>query len=131
MPLAYLEQVFRDSNGKPSISRTGGLLLRLRDFTTEEFSQPHGRLRDPISISDRTLCSLLEDAERRAFVASQQTSNITSAKPWVRKRPRERTPPEELEQTDEERFWVDEDKAEDLATKDDSSYKTGSQSESN
>ncbi|ELR06578.1 hypothetical protein VC83_06264 [Pseudogymnoascus destructans] len=122
-------QVFRDSDGKPSVSRTGGLQLRLRDFTTEDLAQPNGRLRDPIFISANTLCSFLENAERNASVATQQTSIITSAKPWVRKRRRERTPPEELKHNDEKRFRVDENRAVDQATKDDSSYKTGSTSD--
>jgi hypothetical protein len=122
-------QVFRDSNGNPNPFRTGGLQLRLRDFTTEALAEPDGRLRDPIVISANTLCSFLEHAEDKASAVGQQTGVVTSAKPWVRKRRRETTPPEELKYKDEKRFRADESRAVDQAMKDDSSYKTGSTSE--
>jgi hypothetical protein len=61
-------KVFRDHNGKPNTSRTGGLQLRLRDFTTAELTGTEGQLRDPIVVSAVTLCSFLERREDEAFI---------------------------------------------------------------
>ena len=47
-------------------------------------------------------------------------------KPWVRKRPRERTPEEKLADRHEKRFREDEGRVEEKMEADDSSYKTGS-----
>jgi hypothetical protein len=47
----------------------------------------------------------------------------------VRKRQQDSTPLEELIYKDEKRFWANENRAEDEAMKDDSSYKTSSLSE--
>jgi hypothetical protein len=92
-------------------------------------AEPEGRLRDPIVISANTLSSFLEHAEDKESVVGQHIGVVTSAKPWVRKRRRETTPPEELKHSDEKRFRTDEKRAADQAIKDDSSYKTGSTSE--
>jgi len=120
-------QVFRDTNGNPSPSRTGGLRLRLRDFATEALAGPD--LRDPIILPANKLYSLLEDAEDAASVVGRQTGIITTNKPWIRKRRRESSPPEELTQGDEKRFRADEGRVADQTMRDDSSYKTGSTSE--
>ncbi|TVY84676.1 hypothetical protein LSUE1_G000925 [Lachnellula suecica] len=124
--LIVANQVFRDTNGNPSPSRTGGLRLRLRDFATEALAGAD--LRDPIILPANKLYSLLEDAEDAASVVGQQTGIITTNKPWIRKRRRESSPLEELTQRDEKRFRADESRAADQ-TRDDSSYKTGSTSE--
>jgi len=116
-------QIFRDSNGNP---RTGGLRLRLRDFATEALAGAELQLRDPIILPTNKLCSLLEQAEDAASVVGQQTSIVTTSKPWVRKRRRESSPLDELTQRDEKRFCADETRAADQTTRDDSSYKTGS-----
>ncbi|KAG9228957.1 hypothetical protein BJ875DRAFT_524773 [Amylocarpus encephaloides] len=121
------DQVFRDTNGNPSPSRTGGLRLRLRDFATEALAGAD-LLRNPIIIPANKLCSLLEDAEAAASVVGQQTGIITANKPWIRKRRRKSSSPEVLTQRDEKRFRADESRAADQ-TRDDSSYKTGSTSE--
>ncbi|TVY90308.1 hypothetical protein LAWI1_G003603 [Lachnellula willkommii] len=126
---ANIEWVFRNCNGTPNASRTKGLELRLRDFTTEELADSDGRLRDPIWISAHTLCACLEGAENTASIVKQKAGVVRSTKPWVRKRRRESTPPEELKHKDEKRFRAHETRAEDDAAKDDSSYKTGSTSE--
>jgi hypothetical protein len=100
---AYIKQVFRDRNGKPNTSRTGGLQLRLRDFAAEALAEPKGQLRDLIVISASNLCSFLQRAEDRATFIKQQ-KGIKSAKTFVRKRRRDSTPPEELTYRDEKRF---------------------------
>ncbi|KAG9232706.1 hypothetical protein BJ875DRAFT_505834 [Amylocarpus encephaloides] len=121
--------VFRDINGNPSASRTGGLRLRLRDFATEALTGVELQLRDPIILPANKLYSLLEHAEDAASVVEQQTGIVTTNKRWVRKRRRESSPPEELTQRDEKRFRANESRAADQTTRDDSSYKTGSTSE--
>ena len=122
-------QVFRDSNGNPSASRTGGLQLRLRDFATEALAGVELQLRDPIILPANKLYSLLEHAEDAASVVGQQAGIVTTNKPWVKKRRRESSPLEELTQRDEKHFCANENRAEDQTTRDDSSYKTGSTSE--
>jgi hypothetical protein len=74
------------------------------------------------------LCSFLQRAEDRETFVKQQ-KGIKSTKTFVRKRRRDSTPPAELTHKDEKRFRANENRAEDEATKDDSSYKTGSMSE--
>lgn len=122
-------QIFRGRNRKPITSRAGGLQLRLRDFTTEAFTESQGQLRDPIFISANELCSFLDLAESEASVVTDETGLLIPEDPSVRKRRRDDTPPEELKLKDEKRFRADEDKADDKAAKDDTSYKTGSMSE--
>jgi hypothetical protein len=75
------------------------------------------------------LCSSLGRAEDEASIVREQTGVVIPADPSVRKRRRDSTPPEELKRNDEKRFRTDEKRAEDQATKDDSSYKAGSTSE--
>ncbi len=116
-------QVFRDTNGNPSLSRTGDLRLCLRDFATEALAGAN--LRDPSILPATKLYSLLEDAEDIASVVGQQTGIIITNKPWIRKRLRESLPLEELIQRDEKRFRADERRAADHTTRDDSLYKTG------
>ncbi|SLM35946.1 hypothetical protein LPUS_05356 [Lasallia pustulata] len=93
-------EVFRDSNGNPNTSRTEGLQLRLQDFTTIALAEPEAGLCGSIAISAKTLCLFLEYAEDQVSIVKQQTDVVTSAKPWVRKRRREITPPEELSHED-------------------------------
>ena len=118
-------QVFRDNNGNPNASRTGGL----RDFATEALAGVELQLRDLIFLPANKLFSLLEDAENAASFVGQQAGIVTIDKPWVRKRRRVSSPLEELTQKDEKRFCADENRAEDQTTREDSSYKTGSTSE--
>ena len=122
-------QVFRDSKGNPSASRTAGLRLRLRDFATEAIAGVELQLRDPIILPADKLYSLLEHADDVASVIREQAGIVTTSKPWVRKRRRESSPLEELSRRDEERFCASENRAEDQTTRDDSSYRTGSTSE--
>jgi len=122
-------RIFRESNGNPSTSRTGGLRLRLQDFATDALTGAELQLCDPIIIPANKLYSLLEQAEDAASVIEQQTGIVTTGKPWIRKRRRESSPLEELTQRDERRFRANESRAADQTRRDDSSYKTGSTSE--
>jgi len=88
-----------------------------------------GQLRDPIIISVNTLCSIFEHAEDKSFILREQTGVVISADPSVGKRRQDSMSSEEFKHKDEKRFQTDENRAEDQATKDDSSYKAGSTSE--
>ena len=59
----------------------------------------------------------------------QRNGVIESTNPWAKKRHRDSTPPEELEQEHETRYREAEEGAAELATRKDSSYKAGSVSE--
>ena len=59
----------------------------------------------------------------------QERGTVRRSKPWVRKRRRQNTPPEELDHKREKRFQKEEDKAREKAEKDDSSYKASSASD--
>jgi hypothetical protein len=81
MSYANLRQVFCDNNGNLSISHTGGLWLRLRDFATEALAEVKQQLRDSILLFADKLYSLLKHAEDAASVVGQQTSIVTTDKP--------------------------------------------------
>ncbi|PBP24950.1 hypothetical protein BUE80_DR004109 [Diplocarpon rosae] len=110
-----VNQVFREPDGKPTLSRTGGLQLRLRDFATEALAEDS--LRDPIILSPDKLYSILQDAEDATSVVVQQTGMMRTNKPWIRKQSRDSSPVEELAHGDEERFRADESRAEDQTMK--------------
>lgn len=60
----------------------------------------------------------------------QKQGAVRETKPWVRKRRRQQTPPEELDDSREVQFRKIEEEAIAKAEKDDSSYKTTSDGES-
>jgi hypothetical protein len=113
MSYANLRQVFCNNNNNLSTSRTRGLWLCLRDFATKALADVEQQLRDLILFSANKLYSLLEHAKDTASVIRQQTSIVTTDKPWVRKRRRETSPPEKLTKRDKKRFRADESKAAD------------------
>ncbi|KAF7858464.1 hypothetical protein EAF04_009064 [Stromatinia cepivora] len=127
--LVVANQVFRDTNGNPSGSPTGGLRLRLRDFVPTGLAGAELQLRDPIIIPSNKLYSWLEQAEGGAPFAGQEIGFVQADPPWEGQERRDSSPVEELSQRDEERFRVDESRVEGLAIRDDSSYKAGSTSE--
>ncbi|KAI9734349.1 MAG: hypothetical protein M1834_002455 [Cirrosporium novae-zelandiae] len=126
-------QIIRDENGNPTDDAEAGLHLQLQDFAPEALADMNEPLRDPIHISANTLCMYIERAENRAAVIKRERDVIqqerdapSPTRPWVRKRRRHSTPPEELEQEREKRFQEDEDRASVQAAQDDSSYKASS-----
>ncbi|PBP26977.1 hypothetical protein BUE80_DR002082 [Diplocarpon rosae] len=121
--IADQRQILRDENGLVNDLSVAGLHLQLLDFAVDDVVLPHGPCQDPISISARTLCSYINKAE------GSIGTMVGSAKPWIRKRRRQETPPEELRPAREKRFRMDEDKASELAEKKDSSYESSSVSE--
>ena len=90
---------------------------------------PNGPLNDPICIPASTLYSYLEPAEQNVALLKQKRGAVTDKKQWVRKRRRQRTPPEELDDSREAKFRKIEEKAMAKAEKDDSSYRTTSDGE--
>lgn len=106
MPPLISNQIIRDENGNPNDSPEAGLHLQLQDFATEALVE-HESLHEPIHISANTLCTYIKDAEDQAALTKQRRGVVRPTKPWVRKRRRESTPPEELEPRREERFRED------------------------
>jgi len=91
--------LFRDAQGNPVHPLTSGLELALKDFAVQEIANnvPDAS----ILIDSETLCRLLAEAEDE----DQQATAMQGAKPWPFKRKwREKTPPEELRSSDEEKF---------------------------
>lgn len=116
-------QLFRDEDGNASNDIEAGIRLQLHDFATRDLSR--GDIHnDPICISARTLCSYLDRAEQDAAMLKENNGVTRAETPWVRKRRRQRTPPEELDDMREAKFQRTEESVVFKAEKDDSSYKT-------
>jgi hypothetical protein len=96
--------------------------LQLEDFGTKAFATKFPDLTDSIHISAKQLFSFLERAEVKARRLKQGEGLITSDKPWIRKRRRDSTPPEQLDLDREGRFAEDEERAAKKAMMDDGSY---------
>jgi hypothetical protein len=77
------------------------LYLQLQDFATETLVEAFGSLCDRIYISAATLYTYLERDENI-------TALIKPGRGWARKRPRDSTPPEELEREHENTFREEE-----------------------
>jgi hypothetical protein len=92
-------QLFRDAQGNPILSPTSGLELALKEFVIQEMAD---NIPDSsIVIDSETLCKLLGEAE----TWDQKTTTMQGAKPRPFKRKwRQKTPPEELGSSDEEKF---------------------------
>lgn len=120
-------QIFQDTNGDPK--STGELRLRLRDFAAEDVPGSVETLQQEIFITAERLCELLAEAEKQLSIVNQGTQKVTTTKAWTKKRRRERTPTEELEERDEKRFQVMEEKEQAGVSGYDTSYKTGTPSE--
>lgn len=78
-------------------------------------------LDDLISIPASGLCAYIDQAEQN--VATQNQGATRTTKPWVRKRRRQRTPTEELDDEREAKFQKSEEKMMSKEEGDDSSYK--------
>ncbi|KAJ8058571.1 hypothetical protein OCU04_012749 [Sclerotinia nivalis] len=99
-----IDEIIHDENGNPNNSAEAGLHLELQNFGPEPMVQPGGSLCHSIYIPVATLCSYIELAENRTTMIKQRKGIFDSIEPRVRKRPRESTPPEELDQRRERRF---------------------------
>lgn len=76
---------------------------------------------DRIFISSADLYAYADGAKKILLAIEQQSG---SRQPVVRKRPRDRTPEEELNSVREKRFKDEEQRADEQAEQDDSSYNT-------
>ncbi|OAQ59075.1 hypothetical protein VFPPC_12275 [Pochonia chlamydosporia 170] len=117
-----VDMIFRDEEGNPNPNEEAGLTLQLRDFATETLSGPD--LTESIRIPASKLYSYLTEAEKNMAKLKQKQGAVRETRPWVRKRRRLETPPEELDDNREAKFRKIEEKAISQAEKDDSSYKT-------
>ena len=112
----------RDENGDANDDVEAALRLQLKDFATEALVGLN-ILDDLISIPARTLCSYLDQAEQNITKFKQNQGATGADRTWVRKRRRQKTPPEELDDNREAKFQKTEEKVMSQAEKDDSSYK--------
>ncbi|KAH8724189.1 hypothetical protein GQ44DRAFT_709277 [Phaeosphaeriaceae sp. PMI808] len=120
------DQLFRDDVGNFVLNSQASLKLRLEDFGTEAFATKFPDLTDSIHISAEQLFSFLEQGEGLARRLKQGEGLVRSDKPWIKKRYRDNTPPEELDSDREGRFVEDEERAAKKVMIDDSSYKASS-----
>jgi len=120
------DKLFRDDVGNLVLDPQASLQLRLEDFGTEAFAAKFPDLTEAIHISAETLFTFLERAEVKATRVKQGEGLTRSTKPWVRKRRRDSTPPEQLMSDREGRFAEEEQRAAKKAMTDDVSYKASS-----
>ncbi len=123
---AQNSQLFRDESGNLVASPEASLRPRLEDFGTEDFATSFDNLTEPISISSETLFTFLERSEALATRVEQGHGRSRQTKPWVKKRPRDMTPPEQLSSDCENEFADDEERVAKRGEMDDSSYKESS-----
>jgi hypothetical protein len=126
---AHICQRFRRENGKPDPNSKADLNLRLEDFAPEVIVRGFTNLQGHISISSQNLCTYLDKAEALNSIRKHKNGVETPAPANLKKRKREKTPPEELESEDETKFQ-EEERASKRAMRDDSDYSAGSMSES-
>ncbi|KFY05437.1 hypothetical protein V491_09128 [Pseudogymnoascus sp. VKM F-3775] len=120
------DQLFRDDVGNLVSDPQAILELRLEDFGTEAFGAKFTDLTQSIHISAESLFQFLERAEAKARRLKQKEGLVRSTKPWVRKRRRDSTPPEQLDSDREGIYAEQEQRAAKKAMKDDGSYKASS-----
>ncbi|KAG9246897.1 hypothetical protein BJ878DRAFT_532941 [Calycina marina] len=120
------DQLFRDDVGNLVLDSQASLQLRLEDFGTEAFAVDFPGLTGDIQISAEQLFAFLERAEAKAKRVKNGEGLVRSVKPWVRKRRRDSTPPEQIASDREGRFAEQEQREAKKAMKDDVSYKASS-----
>jgi len=117
----HICQEFRGEDGNPIGGPQVGLCLHLEDFALKAFASEGAALDEELFIPARDLFTYLCDAEL-GDLAARASPKYKVINPGTRKRRRESTPPDELGEDDEHQFQADEDRAEDRAEQDDSSY---------
>ncbi|CZT13825.1 uncharacterized protein RAG0_17316 [Rhynchosporium agropyri] len=120
------DKLFRDEEGKLVPDSEASLQLQLQDFATEKFAETFPDLTQSIRLSAETLFSFLERAETKARRLKLKEGFVRSSIPWVKKRRRDSTPPEQLDPQREGKFAEQEQRAEKKAMIDDVSYNTSS-----
>ena len=123
-----LWQIFRDNDG--TIVPGTDLELPLPDFAPNDVLRRYGALQKSVVISSATLCQFLTTSEMKARRVEQNECFRDALEPGTRKRPRDETPPEQLNPEDERGFDQQEQRVPERTELDDSSCKTSSVLES-
>jgi hypothetical protein len=120
--------VFRNEDGTPS--DTPGIRLHLQDFAHEELAEDIRTDDREISISSKTLCLYLTDAERCDRGPSPTPRSVESTiRPGAVRCPRLETPPDTLTSDDEARYRQEEDRAANRTALNDPDYDPSSTSD--
>ncbi|MCJ1469037.1 hypothetical protein MMC07_007669 [Pseudocyphellaria aurata] len=90
------DQFFRDGVGNLISNPQASLHLPLEDFGAEDVGANLTDLTQSVQISAEMLFDFLERAERKERLLKVGERRTMSTTPWVRKRKREGTPPEQL-----------------------------------
>jgi hypothetical protein len=123
---AHIRQRFRDENGKPDLNSEADLNLRLEDFAPEIIVKSFTNLQKHISISSQNLCAYLDVAEALNLTRNHEGGVETPVRANLKKRKREKTPPEELEPEREARFRKEEERVAKRIMRDDPDYSASS-----
>ncbi|KAL9097654.1 MAG: hypothetical protein Q9163_006319 [Psora crenata] len=116
-------QIFRYDDGKPNVDQNAGLRLRLEDFADQKVCRQFEDLDRDIFVSYTELYQYLEEAEVMTKI-SKSTKPVRD--PLLIKRPRTKTPKEELDERDQAAYAEDEERVSKRQDLDDSSYKESS-----
>ncbi|KAL4801675.1 hypothetical protein BDV18DRAFT_71757 [Aspergillus unguis] len=119
-----VKQVFRTTDGLPTESTP--LVLKLKEFATENETRGYSDLDQEINISARDLCDYLDFAEARQKGQEQGEGSVKVMPKGTRKRRRAETPPDKLNSEDEATFQALEES--DRKRVRDSDYRPGSSS---
>ncbi|KAF7908557.1 uncharacterized protein EAF01_004312 [Botrytis porri] len=120
------DQLFRDEEGRLVLNSQASIQLQLQDFATGAFAEKLTDLTQSIHILAETFFSFFQRAETKARRMKLGEGLVRSSTPWVKKRRRDSTPPEQLDSDRESRFNKQEQKTAKKAMMDNISYKTSS-----
>ncbi|TGO84597.1 hypothetical protein BPOR_0487g00090 [Botrytis porri] len=120
------DQLFRDEEGRLVLNTQASIQLQLQDFATGAFAEKLTDLTQSIHILAETFFSFFQRAETKARRMKLGEGLVRSSTPWVKKRRRDSTPPEQLDSDRESRFNKQEQKTAKKAMMDNISYKTSS-----
>src|SRR5947209_3543868 len=118
----HIYQRFRHENGKADPKPEADLNLRLQDFAPEVIVRSFTNLQGHIFISSQNLCAYLDDAEALDSTRNHKEGVETLVRANLKKRKREKIPPEELELEREAIFQEEEQRASKRTMRDDSDY---------
>ncbi|PVH71740.1 hypothetical protein DL98DRAFT_596685 [Cadophora sp. DSE1049] len=118
-------QLFRTPIGTPPSPPNHALEIPLQAFAPSSCYPFNVPPQGTITIPSHTLYTFLQDAEKTALIIVQKTGLVKplAANTWGKKRRRDITPEDELLELDEKSFKAEEDKALELETEDEGSFK--------
>lgn len=118
-----LIQEFRNELGTmPEDTANTGLELQLQDFASEALTENSQFTAQRVFISSNTLYSFLTRAQNYEKQIKEMKGTMSPLRPGARKRPRQKTPPDELKSDDERRFLKHEEQAAKKMVKGDGDY---------